>query len=236
MIAAVFLYTHVVGAVVGLLSGMLAMLFRKGSGLHGAAGSIFFGSMVVMSLSAVWVATFVHSVGVNVVAGTLTFYLVLTAWWASKRRDGRARRSDAVALVYVAAVAAGSLAAGVGAVLNPASRNREVPTPAYFIFGLVAACFAIADVRMLRRGGYPGVRRIARHLWRMGLALMIALLSLYPGRPRVFPQSWRASNLLLVPHVLVFGALLFSLARRRQRRKADGDASLHNRNAAAVAR
>ena len=36
---------HICGAVVGLLSGFMAMTFRKGSGLHGAAGSVFFVSM-----------------------------------------------------------------------------------------------------------------------------------------------------------------------------------------------
>src|SRR6266542_2312625 len=37
---------HVFSAAVGLLAGFMAMLFRKGSGLHGAAGTIFFLSML----------------------------------------------------------------------------------------------------------------------------------------------------------------------------------------------
>jgi len=35
------LMVHICGAIVGLLSGFMAMALRKGSGLHGAAGSVF---------------------------------------------------------------------------------------------------------------------------------------------------------------------------------------------------
>lgn len=217
MFGTIVLYTHIVGAVLGLLAGMLAMLFRKGSGLHAAAGTVFFVSMIAMSVSAVYVSMFVRPVAINTVVGTLTFYLVVTAWWAAKRRDGRIRPSDRAAFVYICGVAALAFAYGVRAAVG-GERNRGVPLPMYFLFGGVAALLAASDVRMFRRGGYAGTRRIVRHLWRMGLALLIAMLSLYPGRPSVFPQSWRATNLLTIPHILVFGALVTWLFRLRARR------------------
>jgi len=43
------LLVHICGAVVGLLSGYLAMLVRKGSGLHEAAGRVYVVSMLTMS-------------------------------------------------------------------------------------------------------------------------------------------------------------------------------------------
>ena len=46
------LLLHVCGAVVGLLSGFAAMLVRKGSNWHGATGTVFFGSMLIMSSTA----------------------------------------------------------------------------------------------------------------------------------------------------------------------------------------
>ena len=41
MLVKILILIHVCSATVGLLSGFLAMVFRKGSGLHGAAGSNF---------------------------------------------------------------------------------------------------------------------------------------------------------------------------------------------------
>ena len=52
----VLLLIHVCGAVIGLLSGYLAMVLRKGSGLHRAAGTIFFPAMLIMSACAAYVA------------------------------------------------------------------------------------------------------------------------------------------------------------------------------------
>lgn len=217
MFGTIILYAHVIGAVVGLISGMLAMLFRKGSGLHGAAGAVFFAAMVGMSVSAIYASIFVHPIAINIVVGTLTLYLVVTGWWAAKRHDGRPRPSDSVALAYVIGVALLAFAFGTGVPL-PAGVARGVPALAFLIFGIVAALYAASDVAMLRRGGYAGARRIVRHLSRMGISLMIALLSLYPGRPAVFPKAWRATNLLFIPHIVVLGALLLWLVRIRAQR------------------
>jgi hypothetical protein len=46
MLYKALLMLHVFSAAVGLLAGFMAMAFRKGSGLHGAAGTIFFVSML----------------------------------------------------------------------------------------------------------------------------------------------------------------------------------------------
>ena len=81
------LLVHICSATVGLLSGFMAMAFRKGSNWHGAAGTVFFVSMLLMSSSGAYIAAFLKPVAINVVAATLTFYLVSTAWRAAKKRD-----------------------------------------------------------------------------------------------------------------------------------------------------
>src|SRR6185503_13857371 len=65
--------------------------------------------------------------------------------------------------------------------------NDRMPPPIYFVFGSVALLFAASDVRMIVRGGVIGAKRIARHLWRMSFALLIATLSFYPGQAKLFP-------------------------------------------------
>ena len=223
MFEKVLILTHVCGAVIGLISGALSMIVRKGAGLHRAAGTVFFGSMITMSLSAAYIAaTFRPNAG-NVTAGLLTFYLVTTSWVAARRREGGTGRFDLAALVLVIAIAVADFAFG-----SRATRIRDpIPAPVYFVFGTISVLFASSDVRMIVRGGVVGAQRIARHLWRMGFAFLIGVLSLYPGRPQVFPKWLKASNLLFVPHVLILGSLLLWLVKLR--RKSGGQQHESNR-------
>src|SRR5436190_2233297 len=142
-----FLLLHICGATVGLISGALSMLVRKGSGLHRAAGVVFAVAMFCMTSGAIvlaiekWQPT-------NLVMGVFTSYLVATGWMSAKRRDARIRRFDRIALLVIAGVAAALLTLGVLAL-----RGTRYPAGMYFTFGSIALLFAASDVRMLVRGG-----------------------------------------------------------------------------------
>lgn len=220
---ATLLLIHICSAIVGLLSGFLAMSFRKGSGLHRAAGTIFFVSMLSMSASAAYMAAFLKPNMVNLVVGLLTFYLVATAWWAARRRDGAAGMFDLGALLFVFVVGTAGLAFGFEAANSPKGTKDGMPAAAYFIFGSVALLCAVSDVRMFMRGGVSGARRIARHLWRMSLALLIATLSFFPGQARQLPEWLRESSLLYVPHILLIGSMVFWMYRVRVRKRVPQD-------------
>lgn len=219
------LFVHVTAATVGLLSGFAAMTFRKGSGLHSAAGTVFFVSMLIMSSTAAYIAAFLRPNELNVTAGLLTFYLVGTGRAAIRRRSGGTNQFDLVALLFVVAVGTFAMRSGLQAASSATHTLNGVPPVGYFIFGAIALLFAVADVRMLVRGGYTGTQRIVRHLWRMGLALVIATLSFYPGQARLFPKWLRATNLLSVPLVVVIGALIFWLVRMRGRKRSKAEDS-----------
>ncbi|MDQ3279996.1 MAG: hypothetical protein M3Q69_01120 [Acidobacteriota bacterium] len=204
---------HVATAVVGLLSGTLSMLARKGSGWHAAAGNIFVVSMLGMSSSAVYLAAVYHPIMINVVAGTLTFYLVTTSWQAAKYRDGRATAFHSAALLFVLAVALSSFSFGF-----TVAGQYGIPGAVYFVFGTVALLCAASDLRVLRQGGVSGPARLSRHL-RMPLAFFVAVMSLYPGRAGLFPKWLRETKLLFVPHLLLIGAMLFWLVRLSKRKR-----------------
>jgi uncharacterized membrane protein len=219
MLVTNLLIVHICSAVVGLLSGFMATALKKGSGLHGAAGNVFFVSMLSMSTTAVYIATFLRPVMINVIAGLLTFYLVSTGWRASRRREGGTTIVDLGALLFILAVGLGGLSVGFEAARSASGMRDRVPAPVYFAFGTVALLCAITDIRMLRRGGVVGSKRIARHLWRMSLALLIATLSLYPGQAKLFPKAVRETNLLFIPHVLLFGSMIFWRYRVSRRKR-----------------
>jgi hypothetical protein len=143
----------------------------------------------------------------------LTFYLVATAWVAARRRDGQAGIFDLGALLFALAIGAAGATWGFAAASSPTGMKDRSPAAFYFVFGSIALLFAASDIRMVVRGGVFGAKRIARHLWRMSMALLFAALSFYPGQGRLSPRWLRETNLLDVPAVLLVGAMLFWLYR-----------------------
>lgn len=214
---------HICGAIVGLLSGFMAMTFRKGSGLHGAAGTVFFVSMLSMSAAGAYMAAFIKPNNGNVMGGILTFYLVATGWAAARRRDRKVGIFDLSALLIALAVAGAGMTWGFQAASSPTGLKDGYPPFLYFIFASIALLFAASDVRMIVRGGVSGAKRIARHLWRMSLALLFAMLSFYPSRAHLFPRWVNESHLLYVPHVLLIGAMFFWLYRVSVRKRVPRD-------------
>jgi uncharacterized membrane protein len=204
-----FLLVHICSAIIALLSGFMAMAFRKGSGLHGAAGTVFFVSMISMCSSGWVIAAFLRPNMLNVVVSMLTLYLVSTAWRAAKKREGGTDRFDAGAFMFVCGVI---LTAFIAAALVPAYDVALV------IFGSFALFCAVTDMRMLKRGGLMGSQRLVRHLWRMSMALLIAALSFYPGQAKLFPMWLRETKLLLLP-MLVVAVMAFYWRYRMSRGK-----------------
>lgn len=224
---------HICAATIGLLSGYLAIFLRKGSGWHAAAGNVYVVAMLSMSSSAALIATFMHPIMLNVVVALLTFYLVSTAWWAARRRDGGIGLFDVGAFLFIFADAVFAFGSGIKAG-GRAGLKDGIPVTIYFVFGSIALLLALSDVRMLVRGGVSGARRIGRHLWRMCLALLIATFSLYPGQAKLFPKWLRATNLLSIPHVLLIGAMFFWLYRVSRRKRIQNDKVIAAKPAAAV--
>lgn len=56
---------HICGGLVGLLSGAVAMAFRKGSGAHAVAGKVFVVSMLSMASAGVLLAVMESQPGWN---------------------------------------------------------------------------------------------------------------------------------------------------------------------------
>ncbi len=197
----------------------MAMMFRKGSGLHGAAGNVFFVSMLSMSAAGAYMAAFIKPNNGNVMGGVLTFYLVATGWMAASRRDRKVGIFDWSALLIALAIATAGATWGIQAASSPTGLKDGYPPFLYFVFASIALLFAASDIRMIVRGGVFGAKRIARHLWRMSLALLFAMMSFYPARAHLFPRWFNQTNLLYVPHVVLIGAMFFWLYRVSVRKR-----------------
>ncbi len=208
-------WAHISMGLVGILSGVAALTFRKGSRPHQLAGQVFFVSMLIMaSMGATLAMTYSRNRG-NVMGGGMTFYMVATAWATVWRKPGETGRLEIVLALLGSAVAGAGVTFGVMAATAPDNMLDKYHPPLYFIFGSVALLLTAFDVRMIARGGVTGATRLTRHLLRMCLAMFMATASLFLGQPKVFPMAVRQSGLLPVPVLLVVAALLYWLIRIR---------------------
>lgn len=208
------LLLHIIAGTLGMLSGFVAVFLLKGSRRHGRAGNVFVIAMLCLSASGAILAIMKSQPG-NILGGTLTFYLVATAWITARRREGAPGIFDWGALLVVLGVAAVELTWGLEAAMSPTGLKYDYPPGPYLIFGFVAALAATGDVRMLVRGGVSGVPRIARHLWRMCFALFIAAASIFLARQQLFPALFQKIGLLYFLSFLPLMLMVFWLVRVR---------------------
>jgi hypothetical protein len=212
--ATAVLVLHIGAASVGIVSGSAALAFRKGASLHRSAGNVFFVSMLTMSAIGAVVAPFLpipqwSSTG----AGLFTFYLVATGWATVRRGESRVGRFEVAAAAVALAVVTGfAVFAWVGA-HSPGGMIEGGPYQPAVVFGAVAALAAACDLKVILRGGVSGAQRIARHIWRMCVALFIAALSFFLGQPKVFPPFLRGSPILFAPEIAILGFMVFWLVR-----------------------
>ena len=206
------LVLHIVAGTLGMLSGFVAVFLRKGSRRHGLAGNVFVITMLCLSSTGVFLAIMKSQPG-NILGGTLTFYLVATAWMTARRKDGAPGIFDWGALLVVFTIATIEITLGIEAALSPSGQKYDYPPWPYFIFGCVALLAAVGGFRMLVRGGISGAQRIARHLWRMCCALFIAAASIFLARQQVFPAVLQKTGVLIFLSFLPLILLIFWMFR-----------------------
>ena len=213
--AATVLFLHISAGGLGLLSGAAALVLRKGSVLHGRAGKVFVAAMLTMSAIGATVAPFLPTPErASVVAGVLTFYLVLTSWMAVRHKSGSGGRVFDTGALFVSLCITGAGALFIRmAAQSPTGTLDGQPRQAFYLFVLIGALALVGDLRQVLRGGVPGAQRIARHLWRMCVALFIAASSLFLGQQQVFPAALRGSVWLFLPEFAIVLLLMFWLGR-----------------------
>lgn len=216
------LLVHIVAGGLGLVFGYAALYSAKGAPLHRKAGMLFVYAMLTTGIAGLLIAA-VRGVApaINIPAGLLTSYLVITALITVRPLAGGSRWLDIGALLVALAVGLTSLWFGFEAVANGGKRNG-MPAFPFFMFGVVGLLASVGDVRMIRSGALRGASRLARHLWRMCFALFIAALSFFIGQAQLFPKPVRIIPLLALPVLAVLVTMFYWLWRVRIRRSFRG--------------
>jgi hypothetical protein len=204
---------HVTGGVIGIVSGLVALYALKGARLHRKSGTIFVYAMLLMSLSGAVMAVGRAGAAMNIPAGLITAYLVITALLTVRPPSPGSRQAERGAMVAAFALALASI---VCALVSAGTGHAGFVFP-LLMFGALALSAGLGDRRMLRAGGLQGTARLRRHLWRMSVALFIAAASFFLGPVRRIPEPLRIPALRLIP-LVVLATMVYWLWRYRRKR------------------
>ncbi len=185
---------HIVAGGLVLLFGYTALFAAKGLKLHKLAGSIFYIAMVSLSLSAAYLEV---KSGEPPIMGVLSLYFASTSWATVKRQEAKIGKFEVFAFLVITAVAITFYKMGWDIVYNEQVLTGTLPLAGYFVFGTFAAFAALLDLTTIVKGGITGAHRIARHLWRMCLAFIMAILSFLDQD--IFAEVVLNSGLLWLP-------------------------------------
>ncbi len=204
--AALLLYAHIGGGVVGIVAGFWASLSAKGGLAHKLAGRVFVVSMFVCYLVGALVAPFLQSQqSTNFVAGILALYLLVTGALAARRKQFVAGWQEKAGLAIALLITAIGASFMVLARQSPDGSFDGSPPQAYVLFVLAGSLAAIGEFYVIQRTTLSPRARITRHLWRVCMSFFIASASLVFGQAQVFPAWFNAS---IFPLMLGFFPLI----------------------------
>lgn len=212
------LILHITAGSLALISGYIALFAAKGARVHRGSGAVFVYAMLAMSFFGIVIAAGRGvAPAINIPAGLLCSYLVVTGLTTFRPVDAATRWLNAGALLVAMAVSLTTLTFGFQAVASGGTRNG-MPAFPFLLFGIVALLGGAGDLRMIRSGVPPrGGARIARHLWRMCFALFIAAMSFFLGQADELPEALRIPLLLAVPVLAPVVSIAYWLWRVRSR-------------------
>lgn len=210
----VLMYLHIIGGGIGLVSGAAALCLRKGGRNHRYAGRCFLIAMLVMAGLGAGLALLVPA-RLSILGGLVTAYLVATAWVAVWRPAGKVGHAEVFGLGFAVMLCMLLAGLALAASVSPDGTLDGQPWQGFIIFGVVLPLAAVGDLRLIRRGGIAGGQRLARHLWRMCVALFIAATSFFLGQPDSLPAAVRDSGLSGLPSVAVLVIMFIWLIRLR---------------------
>jgi uncharacterized membrane protein len=215
---------HIVAGGLAVVLGAVALSVKKGGTLHRRSGMLFVYAMLVMATSASILELLQSPAATNLIAALMTVYFVGTALTTVRPVSRWTRVLDAAALMVAAGLALVAIVGGIDAVNSPGLSRGGVPFRTIgvmsFVLATVLLLAAVGDVRIMRSGMPRGGPRLARHLWRMCLALFIAAGSFFSIRRRVatiLPEPFTTAPMRALPIVLLFGAMFYWLWRVRRR-------------------
>jgi uncharacterized membrane protein len=204
---------HILAGLSALAAGFLALYAEKGRWVHRRFGRAFAIAMITMTTTAAVMALTFRPNRINVIAASITFYLVVTGLLTVIRKVQDSRRLHAALLGLASVTTLAAWRYGVMALHAPGGAIDHIPAGGIFMFATIGTLGMVGDLRLLHAGAIEGVARLRRHLWRMTYAMWIATTSFFFGQARHLPDWIRSTHLNAALIFLVLGTLLYWLVR-----------------------
>lgn len=213
---------HITAGSVALVSGYAALYAAKGASIHRRIGMVFVYSMLTMcTMGGVLAIAHNAAPGINLPAALITGSMVITGLTTVRPVSSVTRSLDLFATLVTLSVGLVNITYAVQAFANGGTRDG-IPAFPFVLFGTAGMLATVGDVRIMRSGPLRGTRRVARHLWRMSFALLVAALSFFIGQAKVIPKPIRIMPLLATPLLAVIAAMFYWLWRVRIRNSLRG--------------
>jgi hypothetical protein len=173
---------HIAAALIATAVGGASFLSRKGGPLHVRAGRLFVPAMYVMyGFGLLYAAVDPTPDPMLAVSAVIGAYLVATASRSAARRDGVAGRFEHGAFALILACLALSLAFLWLASASPTGRFYG-HGPATLMPNIVLAALGAGfDLAFILRKRLTANQRIARHVWRISVAMLMVTFSTLPA-------------------------------------------------------
>ena len=192
------------------------MIASKGRRLHRIFGSVFGLAMLTTAVLSIYLAAFMPPsipggapAQASAAVGVLTIYFVTTSWMTVRRKQATVSPTGA----FLAAVAIASILVTFGLQAQIANAGHPAAYVPYYVFGSFAALAGGLDLKVVIQGGFSGVARIARHLWRMCFAWFFACAFFFIGQQKVMPAAMHGSPILFALSVMPLILLIVWLFR-----------------------
>lgn len=205
-------FLHILTGTVALISGALSFALTKGSNSHKKFGLVFVLSMVVMAISGALLA-FLATEKLNMVAGLVTFYLVVTAYLTVHPPKNNTIVVHSIFMSLGFTIGVYAIYTGLTALNNGLSSIDGNPIQAIIVFGSISLLAAALDIRVIAKGRLKRKWQLVRHVWRIGFAMLIATASFFLGQSQVIPEAMRNIFTLAGPVLLVLCSTAYWVIR-----------------------
>ena len=146
------LLVHILAGGLGLVFGYVALYAAKGAPLHRRSGLLFVYEMLPMALFGMSISAFQNvAPEINIPAGLLTSYLVMTALTTVRPPTAASRWLNVVAMLVAVTVGVTMLTFGLEALANGGTRNARHLWRMSFALFIAALSFSVQLAKMIPR-------------------------------------------------------------------------------------
>jgi len=161
----IVLVLHIIGGFIALVSGLIAMLTRKGGRLHRLNGKIYFGGMTAVFISAV-ILSVAHHLPFLLMVGFFSYYMVVRGYRILHlKKLGRGQVPGVLDWAIVVIAGGFILYLSVGGIIKSVAGVGL--GYAGIVFGVIGCSFLVGDIRKFRK---PPTEKM--HWWFTHIAAM----------------------------------------------------------------